>query len=76
MAARKPAKPETLAEARRSDRVSAKTEELRVVVERIVMLQAEQRNLVKVLRRAGASWSMLGAILGTSGEAARQRFGK
>lgn len=37
--------------------------------------QEEQRRLVGLLRRYRAPWSALGWALGTTGEAARQRFG-
>lgn len=39
--------------------------------------EAERRLLeaVRAAREAGCSWATVGAILGTSGEAARQRYG-
>lgn len=68
--------PETLSEARKADRIAAASRELRDVVERLQMLQDEQRRIVKSLRRAGLSWGKIAPILGVSPQAARQRFDK
>jgi hypothetical protein len=38
--------------------------------------ERELADAVSVARAEGHSWSAIGAILGTSGEAARQRYGK
>lgn len=49
-------------------------------VHKAVLDRAEaEKELAKAIRNArknGASWSDLGSALGTSGEAARQRFGR
>lgn len=39
-------------------------------------LQRQRRNLVEYLRRAGMVWDGVGWLLGTTGEGARQRYGK
>ncbi len=48
-------------------------------VHRAVVARADAevgvRQAVATARGAGASWSVLGGMLGTTGEAARQRFG-
>lgn len=44
----------------------------------VLQRSAAERELLEAVERAradGQSWSAVGAILGTSGEAARQRFG-
>jgi hypothetical protein len=38
--------------------------------------ERELADAVSVARAEGHSWSAIGAVLGTSGEAARQRYGK
>ncbi len=51
---------------------------LRQVAAAFARLAASQRDLaaaVHAARAAGHSWSAIGAMLGTSGEAARQRYG-
>jgi hypothetical protein len=42
----------------------------------IVDLQADQAKIVGSLRMAGVAWSAIGFAVGTSAEAARQRWGK
>lgn len=42
--------------------------------ERLYELEERQRDLVDQLRDSGLSWSRIGWAIGTSGEAARQRF--
>ena len=34
------------------------------------------RDAVDQARRAGLSWTLIGSLIGTSGEAARQRYGR
>ena len=51
---------------------------LRYIATAFARLAASQRDLaaaVHAARAAGHSWSAIGAMLGTSGEAARQRYG-
>lgn len=51
---------------------------LRAVADAFARLAASERDLaaaVSVARAEGHSWSAIGAMLGTSGEAARQRYG-
>lgn len=51
---------------------------LRAVAEAFVQQAASERALavaVQIARAKGHSWSAIGAMLGTSGEAARQRYG-
>lgn len=69
-------KPETLAEARKADRIAAALRELASSHRQLELLREAQRNHVKTLRRAGVSWARIGTQLGVSGEAARQRFDK
>ena len=37
--------------------------------------EREMLEAVAAARQAGTSWSMIGSVIGTSGEAARQRYG-
>ena len=37
--------------------------------------EREMLEAVAAARQAGPSWSMIGSVIGTSGEAARQRYG-
>jgi hypothetical protein len=51
---------------------------LRAVADAFARLATSQRDLaaaVHAARAEGHSWSAIGAMLGTSGEAARQRYG-
>jgi hypothetical protein len=51
---------------------------LRAVAEAFARRAASERALAEAVRAAradGHSWSAIGAMLGTSGEAARQRYG-
>jgi hypothetical protein len=47
---------------------------LRRVAYRRALIERELVETVRQARRAGASWAMIGKELGTSGEAARQRY--
>lgn len=38
-------------------------------------LEAEARELVSAARKAGANWGQIGAALGTTRQAARERYG-
>src|SRR6266567_1665203 len=52
---------------------------LRLVGGAVARRAAAERELVQTVRQAreaGQSWAAIGAILGTSGEAARQRYGR
>jgi hypothetical protein len=52
---------------------------LRLVGGAVARRAEAERELVRTVpqaRQAGQSWATIGAILGTSGEAARQRYGK
>ncbi len=47
--------------------------------EAVLSRSAAEQNMfaaVEAARTAGYSWALIGSLLGTSGEAARQRFGK
>lgn len=50
------------------DRLARTTDQLRLGIE-------IQRRQVIEARRAGASWDAIGRMLGTTGEAARQKYG-
>jgi hypothetical protein len=45
-------------------------------VARRAQAERELIETVRLAREAGQSWAAIGAILGTSGEAARQKYGK
>jgi hypothetical protein len=52
---------------------------LRLVGGAVARHAEAERDLIDSVRRAreaGQSWAAIGAVLGTSGEAARQRYGK
>lgn len=52
---------------------------LRLVGGAVARRAEAERELVRTVhqaRQAGQSWATIGAVLGTSGEAARQRYGK
>jgi hypothetical protein len=52
---------------------------LRLVGGAVARRAQAERELIETVRRAreaGQSWAAIGAVLGTSGEAARQRYGK
>lgn len=68
--------PETLAEARRADRLSTSARELRALVDQVAGVQLRIEHLVWRLRRDGMSWSQIGSLLGVSKQAAQQRFDK
>lgn len=66
---------ETMAEARRADRISARS---RVITDAILAQQeAEIRKLlaVKGLRRDGVSWPRIAKLLGVSKQAAMKKYG-
>jgi hypothetical protein len=48
--------------------------EVRQAQERVAAATSELADAVAVARAEGASWASIGAMVGTSGEAARQRF--
>jgi len=48
--------------------------ELQAVALELRQAEERQRRLVRALRNAGAPWSAVGWAVGTSGEAARQRW--
>ena len=50
--------------------------EIREAFEDVAHAQERLGERVKVARASGHSWAMIGMMLGTSGEAARQRYGK
>ena len=53
---------------------------LRAIRDAVTERAATERRLVEAVttraRAAGASWSAIGGMLGTSGEAARKRYGR
>ena len=52
---------------------------LRLVGRAVARRAQAERELIETVRHAreaGQSWAAIGAVLGTSGEAARQRYGK
>lgn len=49
---------------------------LRSVVAEKARAEREMLDAVSAARQAGASWASIGAVIGTSGEAARQRYAK
>lgn len=49
--------------------------DLRQAVLRRAEADADVTDAVRIARKDGLSWSSIGAMLGTSGEAARQRYG-
>ena len=56
----------------------SKKDEKDVKVFKALQDAAMQRSLVKQIKKArvnGYSWSLIGSFLGTTGEAARQRYG-
>jgi hypothetical protein len=48
---------------------------LRGAAKRKVTVERELLEAVSAARHSGASWALIGALLGTSGEAARQKYG-
>jgi hypothetical protein len=69
-------KPETMADARRADRISSRTAHLAAAALTAQTIAEEQRKLVAGLRRDGVSWGRIARILGVSRQAAQQRFSK
>jgi len=61
--------PEAIADARA-------LRDIATAVWRLADRQRELADAVSVARAEGHSWAAIGAMLGTSGEAARQRYGK
>jgi hypothetical protein len=51
-------------------------EELRQAVTARSDAERSVRDAVHLARRAGFSWALIGSVIGTSGEAARQRYGQ
>jgi len=48
---------------------------LRAAAKKKVAAERELLEAVTTARSSGASWALIGALLGTSGEAARQKYG-
>jgi len=58
---------------------AVKVTALRLVGGAVARRAQAERELIETVRHAreaGQSWAAIGAVLGTSGEAARQRYGK
>ena len=68
--------PETLAEARRADRVSRRIAQLEQAAAAERQAREQQRALIRGLRRDGVSWARIATSLGTTRQAVQQRFGK
>jgi hypothetical protein len=62
-------------EPREDDRGEPALPALRRAAYRRALIERELLERVQQARKAGASWSKIGNELGTSGEAARQRYG-
>ena len=50
--------------------------ELRTAFQNLASSEKQLTDAVKNARQAGHSWTSIGAMIGTSGEAARQRYGQ
>jgi hypothetical protein len=61
-------------EPRDEDRGEPALMALRRIAYQRALLERELLEAVRTARRAGASWARIGSELGTSGEAARQRY--
>jgi len=70
------AEPETLAEARRADRVSRRVRQLASAYQAEQDARSTIANIVAGLRRDGVSWQRIGVVLGMTRQAAQQRFDK
>lgn len=68
--------PETLAQARRADRLHRRSRELAALAAQVTGVQIRMAELVAGLRRDGASWAQIGALIGVSKQAAQQRYDK
>lgn len=66
--------PETMAEARKADRISSRTAALQLAVEARNNAEREIEFYVRGLRRDGVSWGVIARQLGTSRQAAHKRF--
>jgi len=53
----------------------ADTQELATITEQIARLVGHERSTIWLLRSQGCPWSVIGAALGVSRQAAQQRFG-
>jgi hypothetical protein len=62
-------------EPRESDRGEPALMALRRVAYQRSLIERDLADAVRKARKAGASWAKIGHELGTSGEAARQRYG-
>lgn len=62
-------------EPREADRGEPGLMALRRIAYRRALIERELANAVRDARKSGASWAKIGHELGTSGEAARQRYG-
>jgi hypothetical protein len=58
------------------ERDPAALDELRQAVTARSDAERSVRDAVSLARRAGFSWALIGSVIGTSGEAARQRYGQ
>ncbi len=67
-------RPESLREARRSDRVTSRRQQLREAVELRDNANRTIMATVAGLRRDGVSWGEIASIVGVSRQAAQQRF--
>lgn len=71
----KPAKPETLKEARRADRVAARSTALADLVETRRVAEAAIASTVAGLRRDGVSWRRIADLMGKDHVSVYQRYG-
>jgi len=68
--------PETLAEARKADRITRRRHELADAVELRATADASIARAVAGLRRDGVSWTTIAHELGVTKQAAQRRFGQ
>jgi hypothetical protein len=66
--------PETLAEARRADRVLRRSDQLLTLAGGRAAIEHEIEKTVLGLRRDGVSWRTIAMLLGVSAQAAQQRY--
>lgn len=69
-----PGEQETLAQARRADRISARRALLAKHVDERREIETSIALTVRLLRRDGVSWARIGELLGVSRQAAEQRY--
>lgn len=69
-------KPETLREARRADRITARLAAVASGVQERADAEAKIAKAVAGLRRDGIGWPTIAAELGVTRQAARKRFGE